>query len=145
MGVSLLLYLVGAEFWWGRSGKSEHNERETWGYCGGCGIGLGLAFIGWAVRKLWLPGAELDQSAALLEPSVAFAPSALLGVCTLALLVLRLLLARFYRTPAGISVLVGVERALTRFQTIVTQADPALARCAGAGFQAVAAVPLVTK
>ena len=115
MGVSLLVYLVGAEFWWGRSGKSEHNERETWGYSGGCGIGLSLAFIGWAVRKLWLPGAEFDQSAALLEPSVAFAPSALLGVCTLALLVLRLLLARFYRTPTGISVLVGVERALTRF------------------------------
>src|SRR5207245_656741 len=84
MGVSLLVYLVGAEFWWGRSGKSEHNERETWGYSGGCGIGLSLAFIGWAVRKLWYPGAEFDQSAALLEPSVAFAPSALLGCCTLA-------------------------------------------------------------
>jgi len=40
---------------------------------------------------------------------------------------------------------VEAERALTRFQTIVTQADPALARCAGAEFQAVAAVPLVTK
>src|SRR5437870_821441 len=68
MGVSLLVYLVGAEFWWGRSGKSEHNERETWGYCAGCGVGLALAFIGWAARKLWLPGAEFDQSAALLEP-----------------------------------------------------------------------------
>jgi hypothetical protein len=40
---------------------------------------------------------------------------------------------------------VEAERALTRFQLIVTQADPALARCAGAEFQAVAAVPLVTK
>src|SRR6266545_4572818 len=115
MGVSLLVYLVGAEFWWGRSGKSEHNERETWGYCGGCGIGLALAFVGWATRKLWLPGAEFDQGVGLLQPSVSFAPSLLLGVCTLALLVLRLLLARFYRTPTGISVLVGVERALTRF------------------------------
>src|SRR3954454_63276 len=40
---------------------------------------------------------------------------------------------------------VEAERALTRFQTIITQADPALARCAGAEFQAVAAAPLVTK
>jgi hypothetical protein len=40
---------------------------------------------------------------------------------------------------------VEAERALTRFQLIVTQADPALARCAGAEFQAVAAAPLVTK
>ena len=40
---------------------------------------------------------------------------------------------------------VEAERALTRFQVIVTQADPALARCAGAEFQAVAAAPLVTK
>ena len=40
---------------------------------------------------------------------------------------------------------VEAERALTRFQAIVTQADPALARCAGAEFQAAAAVPLVTK
>jgi hypothetical protein len=40
---------------------------------------------------------------------------------------------------------VEAERALTRFQVIVTQLDPALARCAGAEFQAVAAVPLVTK
>jgi len=40
---------------------------------------------------------------------------------------------------------IEAERALTRFQTILTQADPALARCAGAEFQAVAAVPLVTK
>jgi len=115
MGVSLLVYLAGAEFWWGRSRKSEHNGSETWGYSVGCGIGLALAFKGWALRKLWLPGTAADQSAALLTPSVAFAPSALLGGCTLALLVLRLLLARFYRTPTGISVLVGVERALTRF------------------------------
>jgi len=40
---------------------------------------------------------------------------------------------------------VEAERALTRFQVIVTQADPALARCEGAEFQAAAAVPLVTK
>lgn len=40
---------------------------------------------------------------------------------------------------------VEAERSLTRFQTIVTQADPELARCAGAEFQAVAAVPLVRK
>ena len=40
---------------------------------------------------------------------------------------------------------IDAERALTRFQTIVAQADPALARCAGAEFQAVAAAPLVTK
>jgi hypothetical protein len=40
---------------------------------------------------------------------------------------------------------VEAERALTRFQTIVTSADPALARCEGAEFQAAAAVPLVTK
>src|SRR5438093_940335 len=79
MGLSLLVYLVGAEFWWGRSRKSEHNERETWGYCSGCGIGIALGFAGWAVRKFWLPGAEFDRSAALFEPSVSFAPSALLG------------------------------------------------------------------
>jgi hypothetical protein len=41
---------------------------------------------------------------------------------------------------------VEAERALTRFHTIVTQADPALARCEGAEFQPVAEVPpLVTK
>jgi hypothetical protein len=40
---------------------------------------------------------------------------------------------------------VEAERALSRFQAIVTQADPALARCAGAEFPAVAAAPLVTK
>jgi hypothetical protein len=40
---------------------------------------------------------------------------------------------------------VEAERALTRFQVIVTQADPALARCEGAEFRAAAAVPLVTK
>ena len=40
---------------------------------------------------------------------------------------------------------VEAERALTRFQAIVAQVDPALARCAGAEFQAVAAAPLVTK
>lgn len=44
---------------------------------------------------------------------------------------------------------VEVERALTRFQAIVAQADPALARCAGKEFalpvEAVAAAPLVTK
>ena len=40
---------------------------------------------------------------------------------------------------------VEAERALSRFQTIVTQVDPALARCAGAEFQVVAAAPLVTK
>jgi hypothetical protein len=40
---------------------------------------------------------------------------------------------------------VEAERALTRLSAIVTQADPVLARCAGAEFQAVAAVPLVTK
>jgi len=40
---------------------------------------------------------------------------------------------------------VEAERALTRFSAIVVQVDPALARCEGAEFQAVAAVPLVTK
>jgi hypothetical protein len=40
---------------------------------------------------------------------------------------------------------VEAERALTRFQTIITQADPVLTRCAGAEFQAAAAAPLVTK
>ncbi|MEJ0075966.1 MAG: hypothetical protein WDO17_11055 [Alphaproteobacteria bacterium] len=40
---------------------------------------------------------------------------------------------------------VEAERALTRFAAVVTQVDPALARCAGAEFQAVAAAPLVTK
>ena len=40
---------------------------------------------------------------------------------------------------------VQAERALTRLEAIVSQADPALARCEGAEFQAVAAVPLVTK
>jgi hypothetical protein len=40
---------------------------------------------------------------------------------------------------------VEAERALMRFQAAVTQADPALARCAGAEFQAIAAAPLVTK
>jgi hypothetical protein len=40
---------------------------------------------------------------------------------------------------------VEAERALTRFQAIVTQADPALARCAGAEFQVVTAAPVVTK
>lgn len=40
---------------------------------------------------------------------------------------------------------VEAERALTRFQAIVAQADPVLARCEGAEFQAIAAVPLVTK
>jgi hypothetical protein len=40
---------------------------------------------------------------------------------------------------------VEAERALTRFAAIVTQVDPALARCAGAEFQALAAAPLVTK
>jgi hypothetical protein len=42
---------------------------------------------------------------------------------------------------------VEAERALTRFQAIVLQADEPLARCAGAEFvpQAVAAAPIVTK
>jgi len=40
---------------------------------------------------------------------------------------------------------VEAERALTRFQAIVSQADPVLARCAGAEFQAVVVAPLVTK
>jgi hypothetical protein len=40
---------------------------------------------------------------------------------------------------------VDAERALTRFQTIVAQADPALARCAGVEFQAAAVAPIVTK
>jgi hypothetical protein len=40
---------------------------------------------------------------------------------------------------------VEAERALTRFQAIVSQADPILARCAGAEFEPVAATPLVTK
>jgi len=40
---------------------------------------------------------------------------------------------------------VEAERALTRFQTIVTSADPVLARCEGAEFQAAAAAPLVAK
>ena len=40
---------------------------------------------------------------------------------------------------------VEAERALTRFQAIITQADPALARCAGAEFQAVAVAPIVSK
>src|SRR5436309_12327628 len=40
---------------------------------------------------------------------------------------------------------VEAERALTRFEAIVSQADPVLARCAGAEFQAVVVAPLVTK
>ena len=40
---------------------------------------------------------------------------------------------------------VEAERALTRFQAIVSQADPVLARCAGAEFQAAVAAPLVIK
>jgi len=40
---------------------------------------------------------------------------------------------------------IEAERTLTRFQTIVTQADPELARCAGAEFHAVAAAPPITK
>jgi len=40
---------------------------------------------------------------------------------------------------------VEAERALARFEAIVGQADPALAHCEGAEFQAVAAAPLVTK
>src|SRR5262249_10261339 len=40
---------------------------------------------------------------------------------------------------------VEAERGLTRFEAIVTQVDPALARCAGAEFQAVAVAPPVTK
>lgn len=37
---------------------------------------------------------------------------------------------------------VEAERALTRFQTIVMQVDPALVRCAGAEFRAAAAAPI---
>jgi hypothetical protein len=40
---------------------------------------------------------------------------------------------------------VDAERALTRFEAIVAQADPALAHCEGAEFQAIAVAPLVTK
>ena len=40
---------------------------------------------------------------------------------------------------------VQAERALTRFQAIVTQVDPQLARCEGVEFQAAAVAPLVTK
>jgi hypothetical protein len=40
---------------------------------------------------------------------------------------------------------VEVERALTRFQAIVLQADPLLARCAGAEFAVAAAPPVILK
>jgi len=102
MGVSLLVYLVGAEFWWGRSGKSEHMKEKTWGYCAGCGIGLTLAFhLAGQCASSGCRERKFDQTEALLEPSVAFAPSALLGVCTLALLVLRLLFGAILSNADG--------------------------------------------
>ena len=49
--------------------------------------------------------------------------------------------------PSGLAI--EAERALTRFEAVALQADPLLARCAGAEFAApaetVAAAPLVTK
>ncbi len=45
--------------------------------------------------------------------------------------------------PSGRAV--EVERGLARFQAIVLQADPALARCAGAEFAVAAIPPIVTK
>lgn len=58
----------------------------------------------------------------------------------------RYALERFViQLPSGLAI--EAERALTRFEAVALQADPLLARCAGAEFAAVpiAAIPLVTK
>jgi len=67
----------------------------------GCGIGLALAFIGWAVRKALVDGSGIRPERGVVGTVVAFAPSALLGVCTLALLVLRLLLGAILSNADG--------------------------------------------
>lgn len=117
----LFAYLVISEFWWREGNKiEENNKTESWGYWVGVIVGLELMSIAWpwvlalAFGGQWWPNMA-HGSEALKHPTAAFAPVAVLGACMVALIFFRVVVARFSSSDKMISVLVGIERAITRF------------------------------
>lgn len=114
----LALFLGIAEFHWSRSKRSEHNRWERAGYCFGAAMGILLCCIPFQfqfLKSLLLPDLESPLLDIFQEPGIEFFPGKQVGCATVVLLFVRSLIARFFFTEDAISLLVGIERAVTRF------------------------------
>lgn len=115
LGAALALYLIGSEWRWNKSGKSERNLPARVGYylgsLGGASVITATAWF-WPVLFFKLHG---KVGAVLGATPRYFAPALLLGAGTLLLLFARVVLARFFHSPRFVSALEGFERTLTRF------------------------------
>jgi len=110
----LATYFVFSEIRWFRLRNSEHNRNEMVGYCLTALIGSLALASAWSSRQEWLATLAGGGFAALKNTGVALLPAEFTGAATVALLLMRSMIARFFFTPGDVSILVGIERSITR-------------------------------
>jgi hypothetical protein len=110
--LALLLYLSAVEIGWHRAGRAEHIRAETLAYAVAAVV-AGALFFG-LIRWHALPIPNLTDWGSLTEVKYVTALPLLLGLCTLLLLLIRMVAARFLRDPGALPCLTGVERCAMR-------------------------------
>ena len=110
--VALLLYLAVAEISWRNGGRAERNRRETLAYAGAGFLAAG--FVCWSIHCDALPAPDLANWPTFTQFDYALALPKLIGICTLLLLLGRVVAARFFHEPRWIPLLVGIERCAMR-------------------------------
>jgi hypothetical protein len=118
LGAGLAAYLILSECFWNLGNKSECSPDARNGYIGGSLFGAGMViFAAWFWPDL-LTALPAAVKAAINSMRGYFAPALLLGAETFILLLVRVVLARFFRSRKWVSVLEGFERAVARFLAI---------------------------
>jgi hypothetical protein len=110
--LALLFYLTVVEIGWHRSGKAEHTRAETFAYAIAALV-AGSVFFG-LIRWRALPIPNLTDWSSLTEVSYVTALPIMLGICTMLLLLIRVVAARFLRNPSSLPRLAGAERCAMR-------------------------------
>jgi len=92
--------------------KNEPNHWDDGGYALGALMACAVILAG----SFWLRVMVHDiwPEARKAKPEMGFGPALVVAVATLALLTLRCLIARFMKSPEGVALLAGIERAMTR-------------------------------
>lgn len=115
---ALLFFLTMVEIRWHKSGRAEPIRTETVAYAA-ASVLAGALFFG-LIRWRALPIPNLTDWRSLTNVNYVTALPLLLGICTLSLLLIRTIAARFMRKPRAMPCLNGVERCATRILGLTT-------------------------
>ena len=109
---ALLIYLTVTELRWRKAGRAERNQTETLAYVAAGILAVNLVILIVSYRPLPVPNLAVWPTFTTFQYAIAL--PALLGICALLLLGIRVIAARFFREEQWIPCLVGLERCTMR-------------------------------